>query len=388
MWITAFFYRIFGVGEFAARLFSALCGVGSVMLTYLIGRRLLSRWAGFLGALVLLSSSHFIRFARFGMLDAPLTFFLSLTLYLFWLGRHRNRYLIFSGIALGVAFMIKGFAAFLVFPVIIVYALWAGEREILTRSSYWIGVMIAVAIALPWNAYEMITNQNAFMKDVVIKHLFSRTTTALEGHAGNAYFYIRTLINKYHPWILVGVASGPWFLWKAAKNRDPENVFLASWMFVILAIVTLVRTKLPWYLMPVYPALSLTVGYVLAQIFKDRYRVAVSLAFVAVMGLHVHFSNIFNADYSRDIKGLSAAVRSQVPADKPVYLYLYHESPAAIFYLNRRVGYIDTPEELRELSKKGPFYLLIHDAKAPDMSAASRPSKELAHFEALKLVKF
>src|SRR3989338_7267972 len=205
IWATAFFYRLFGVHEFSARFFSALCGIGAVLVTYLIGGKLFNRWVGFLGALVLLSSSQFIRYARFGMLDAPLVFFLSLSLYFFWRGYERNRYLIFSGISAGLAIMTKGFTGFLIFPITWLYCAFSGEFEILLRSSYWIGLMLAAGVALPWNLYEMIDHGHLFVNEVVIKHLFRRTLTSLDGHKGNFYFYIRTLVNKYHPWVLIGI---------------------------------------------------------------------------------------------------------------------------------------------------------------------------------------
>ena len=52
IWMTTVFYKLFGVHEFSARLFSALCGVGAVVTTYFFGRELFNRWTGFVGALV------------------------------------------------------------------------------------------------------------------------------------------------------------------------------------------------------------------------------------------------------------------------------------------------------------------------------------------------
>ncbi len=362
IWITAFFYKLFGINEFSARLFSALCGIGTVMVTYLLGRKLLNRWTGFLGALVLLSSSHFLRFARFGMLDAPLTFFLSLSLYWFWLGHERNRYLIFSGITLGLAIMTKGFAALLAFPVIWIYCWWADELGILTRSSYWIGVMIAVAIALPWNLYELLANREVFMQDVVMKHLFVRTQTALDGHGGNLYFYVRTLVNKYHPWILVGVVSAPFFLFKAVKDREREIIFLSVWMFFIFGVVTLIRTKLPWYIFPVYPALSLSVAYFLARMFKEEQVNFIRGLFIVIMILHINFSHIFSQDYSADIKGMAAVVKPGSLPDGSIYLYQYHESPAVAFYFGKKSIYLDDKASFLSAAEKDErFVCLVHE---------------------------
>ncbi|HXV19185.1 MAG TPA: glycosyltransferase family 39 protein [Candidatus Omnitrophota bacterium] len=359
IWATAFFYKLFGVSEFTARLFSALCGIGTVIVTFLIGKKLFNRWTGFMGALVLLSSSHFLRFARFGMLDAPLTFFLSLALYFFWLGHERNRYLIFSGIAIGLAVMTKGFAAFFVFPIIFLYCLWADEWQVLTRSSYWVGIMIAVGIALPWHLYASFTSQDAFVQDVVIKHLFLRTTTALEGHIGNWYFYIRVLVNKYHPWILLGVVSAPYFLYKAIKERYEEFIFISVWMFFIFAAVTLIQTKLPWYIYPAYPALSISVGFFLKKMFGEKYRAFIWISFIAIMILHGHYSHLFEQDYSRPIKGIAPIVREKAADHDTIYLYNYHEAPAASFYLDKSSRYLDSEQAILSAAKDDPRFVCL-----------------------------
>ena len=362
IWATALIYKLFGISEWTARLFSALCGVGTVILTYFIGRNLISRWAGFLAAGVLLSSLHFIRFSRFGMMDAPVTFFLTLSLYFFWLGRERNRYLIFSGLAFGLAFMTKSFAAFFILPITWLYAWWAGEQDILKRSTYWVGIILAVLIALPWNLFQMLSSQPGFIQESLLKHFVLRTTQVVEGHAGSYYFYIRTLVNKYHPWILIGIFSAPWFLFKAIKDRSGEIVFLASWMFSVFGIVTLMKTKIPWYIFPVYPALSLSVAYVLAKWVNERYKTFMKVLFIVVLSLHVWYGRIFNQDYSRTIKGIAPSLEQRVPKDSIVYLYNYHGQPEGIFYLNRAVSYVDDENALAAAVKKNKgFYCLVFE---------------------------
>ena len=361
IWATAACYKIFGISEFSARFFSALCGIGSVVVTYLIGRNLLNRWTGFLGALALLSSSHFLRFSRFGMLDAPLTFFISLALYFFWLGREKERYLVLSGAALGLAFMTKSLAALLVFPVLGIYCWAMGEFVILRSRGYLIGLLVAALIALPWHVYMLFHDGAFFIHEVFIKHLFLRPMTVLDGHSGNYYFYIRILVNKYHPWVLIGIFSAPFFLFKAIKDRLNEIVFLSAWMFSLFLIITLMKTKLPWYILPLYPPLSISVGWVLARIFEERYKTFMKFLFLAIMALHVPYSHLFNHDYSRPIKGIAVEVSSAVPKDGTLYLYGYHEAPAAAFYLDRRTSYLDDERtflEAVEKEKKG-FYCLI-----------------------------
>jgi 4-amino-4-deoxy-L-arabinose transferase-like glycosyltransferase len=390
IWVTALFYKMFGMNEFSARLFSSLCGAGTVITTYFLGRQLLNRWAGFIGALVLLSSSHFILYTRFGMLDAPLTFFTTLALYFFWLGQDRNRYLIFSGIMIGFAVLTKSFAAFLVFPIIWIYAWLANRLDVLGRSSYWIGVMIAVMIALPWNLYELVTQHDLFFRGAVTKHLFLRVFQALEGHDGNWYFYIRVLVNKYHPWVLLAVVTAPYFLLKAWRDRDRETLFLTVWMFVIFLAVTLIQTKLSWYLLPAYPPLSLSVAYALSRLFREKYSLFVRWMFLAVMVLHVPYSHIFDYDYSPLIKGIAPAVQAWVPKGQPLALYKYHESPAVSFYVGRSSIYLDSPEELHTKIKQGGLHCLIRDedyrALGGDSFLAKRGLEVKTSYETLRFV--
>lgn len=357
IWATALFQKALGVNELSSRLFSALCGAGAVLATYFAGLRLFGRWTGLLGALVLLNSSHFLRFSRFGQMEGPLVLFLTLALLWFWRGRTSNRYYVWSGVALGFAFLVKGFAAFFFVPVVALYALLARDASFAGRSSFWVGLMVAVGIALPWNVYEMAAHRDAFLSNVVVKHLLTRTMNPIEGHDGNWYFYVRTFINKYHPWVLVGIFSAPYFLWRAARRGKPEFALVAAWAFGVFVVITLVRTKLPWYLMPAYPAVSITVGYWLARWIDAKRRPLVMALFAAGMWLHVPLSHLTEADYSRDVKAIAPAVRAHVGEGRLVYLYKYHEQPATVFYWERPSRYADDPKAFAEAAAaQGPRF--------------------------------
>ncbi len=83
-------YKVFGVGELAARFWSALFGLGTVLLTYEIGRRLFSPCVGFWAGLVLATNLNFGFIARAATPDAMLTFFSTLALWIFVVGSQRR----------------------------------------------------------------------------------------------------------------------------------------------------------------------------------------------------------------------------------------------------------------------------------------------------------
>ncbi|MCG3175302.1 MAG: Undecaprenyl phosphate-alpha-4-amino-4-deoxy-L-arabinose arabinosyl transferase [Candidatus Omnitrophica bacterium] len=364
LWATAVLFKFFGASEFTARVFSAACGALAVVVTYALGTRLFGRWTGLLGALVLLSAKHYLRLSRFGMMDAPLVLCVVLVFYGFWRGREQGRYDLMAGAALGAGLFVKGFAILTVLPLFFVYGLLARDFSWIRRPTAWAGLGLAAVLALPWNLYEMTANRESFMTDVVVKHLVTRTTQVVDGHQGNWYFYIRTMINKYHPWMLITVWSAPLFLWKALRRRDPAVALVAAWVWGYFAVITCIRTKLAWYILPLYPALSLTAAYYLARWVPETRRVTVLCVFFAAMWLHVPLSHLIHADYSPQIKALAERTAGQLPEGAVVHLYNYHGQPEAVYYLERRATYADTPEELEravhQTGDKG-MYLFLRD---------------------------
>src|SRR5207248_682613 len=107
-WLQIFAYGAFGVGEFAARLPSALAGIATVLLTYELGRRMFGATAGLLAGLILASAVMFCAAAHFANPDALLTGCTVLTFFVFW--RRLDQRLAFAslGVCTGLAVLAKG----------------------------------------------------------------------------------------------------------------------------------------------------------------------------------------------------------------------------------------------------------------------------------------
>ena len=85
-WLTALSFQVLGFTELAARLPAALLGLGCVVVTYLLGRRIFDPATGFLGGAILATSILFVILARAVVHDMSLAFFMTLTLFLFYMG--------------------------------------------------------------------------------------------------------------------------------------------------------------------------------------------------------------------------------------------------------------------------------------------------------------
>ncbi len=82
-WLMISAYQVFGTTEFAARFWSAIFGIGSVLLTYRLGRLMFSPAVAFYSALILASNLNFNVIARAATPDSFLEFFSTLAILIF-----------------------------------------------------------------------------------------------------------------------------------------------------------------------------------------------------------------------------------------------------------------------------------------------------------------
>jgi len=351
MWMTAISYKIFGINEFAVRLFSALCGIGTVIVTYLLALKLYSRRAAIAASLVLLSTLHFIWASRVGMLDAALTFFISLSLYCFLLGAERKIFLFLSALAFGCAFLTKGFGALLIPIILAVYMMIAGKTRLAREPALWAGLSVALVLAGAWHLMALAHYGKEFITDYVTKHLISRVGQAVEGHTGTIFTYFKVISNKGRPWGIVSFFVIPFALWEFFKKRSmPERWLPLIWFFTTLIVFSAVKTKLNWYILPAYPAIAIITGWGIDSILRKKTIIAVIPCFIASLLYLAFAKHVFDLDYSHETKKLALFAKEEISGKGRIYLF--DDDPAVRFYFLdgsiNAYGSLAMPELLRE----------------------------------------
>jgi 4-amino-4-deoxy-L-arabinose transferase-like glycosyltransferase len=355
MWVTAVFYMLFGVSEFSARFFSALCGIGTVLVTYLFADKLYSRKAALASSLILLSTWHFIWSSRVGMLDIPLTFFVTLSIFLFKLGEEKKAFLFFSPLAFALAFLTKGLGAFIAPIVLFVYLATTGNWRILKEKALIAGILTALFMLSWWHWLAFSHYGDGFVKDYVVKHLFTRTTQAVEGHTGDILTYIGVIPNKGRPWAGFGLALMPLLIWRVVWLKEKKHLLPLVWAASVLIIFSLVKTKLHWYMIPIYPALSMMTGWGAEKVLKKHTITAVAiLSFVSLSYLSID-KNILDLDYSPKIKQTALAVKKTLPEGRQLFVYDVSD-PGMQFYLGDIAENVRAPGDVPE--KEGEYIFL------------------------------
>jgi 4-amino-4-deoxy-L-arabinose transferase-like glycosyltransferase len=303
-WLQTGAYAACGVNEFAARLPSALAALLTVLVTYELGRQTFGKRAALLAGLILASTVGFDAAAHFANPDALLLACTSLTLLLFWHDYRRGGQarwwggLVLAGATTGLGVLAKGPIG-LVLPVAVthLFLLWQRQPGRLWDRQLIGAALLFLAVAAPWYAWVALETKGAWLVGFWENHHVKRMSTPLEGHGGPVFYYVLVLLAGLVPWsVFLGPAG-----WHALRRlRTPEGPdspraavrFLLSWLAVYFCFFSLVRTKLPNYVLPLYPAAALLLGD-----FLDRWRrgvvalpawvVRLSLICLALLGVGV-----------------------------------------------------------------------------------------------------
>ncbi|MDH4048549.1 MAG: glycosyltransferase family 39 protein [Gammaproteobacteria bacterium] len=273
-WLTALSFSILGFTEFAARLPSALLGTGCVVLTYLAGKAVYGRAAGFLAGVMLATSLEFIIVSRMVIYEVPFTFFTTLSLYLFCLAvlHVRLRRLLFLGFyaAVALAVLTKGLlGVFLPGLAIVSWLLIRRDWSFLREMQILSGMLVFVAIVSPW--FFMMEKANpGYLEYFVMKqhvaNLIGTTAEYRARHPEPFYYFLPVLFLGLFPWsaLLFGALRDAL---RKMSHESSLTLFLLAWLIGNFFFFSAATSKLSTYILPVFPAAALLLGrYITAAI--------------------------------------------------------------------------------------------------------------------------
>ena len=366
MWMMSGLMSFLGFNSWAARLPSALFGFLTVLLVYVFSKKFFNKTSAFISSLALVTTVHFLYYSRASMLDVTTTFFITLALYLYWKTKEKNKILlwILSGLSTGFAVMTKGFIGLLPLLIIAIYELILifVYKEKLNRQKfcrYFLMFLSLCVIALPWHLVMYQKFGMSFINKYFLYHVWDRAVMEIEDKGNPFFWYITVMKVSMRIWFVALLGAFPFTVFKAFK-KDKKNVFLLVWALSIFLFFSSAKSKLIWYIIPIYPVVSIMVGAFSEQlldfvmkkirIFNNVYFKFLALSFVLIFSLFYLFLNREKV-YPSDLNGA------------PAYLLMKKDE---IFGLERTVylDRIDIPTAL--FYTDGPFVLTDVNVKEPD----------------------
>ncbi len=370
-WLMGASSFVFGLTEFALRLPSALFGTTAIALQYLAGRRMGDRTTGLLAALLLLGVPQFVAYSRLAMMDIPLTTLGMLSVVLLLHGETRPSFMISTGAIFGLAILTKSVAAFLFIPGLLSIGVAKHGVRFLHSKEIAVATFVALAVALPWHVWSIITHGRSFLDQYLGFHIVNRFLRPLEGHEGSSFFYLETYFDKAGFLAPVHAAGIALAVGVAIFKRDRLLAGVSVLPLAAFTIVSLQRTKIGGYLTPVFAGAALVAALGIMRLVHDhRVRVAVLLlATLAVLpgiangrGPFVESSDIL--DFSPEVRLLRS---TPIFAKRVPLLYTFGVAdPAPRFYLGDHVETIDRQGLERLLAKHEAFLCLTFKRQASE----------------------
>lgn len=274
IWFTMVSYKIFGISEFATWFFPVVFGIFGVLGIYYLSKLLFNSKIGLFSSLVILSTPHYLLLARSNMMDIFI-FTFSIFSFLFLIkSKYNQKYLLLSGLLLGLSFMSKSIISILIiFPAFTYYIIFINKFGILRNKYLNLSIILFIIIVVPWHLIMIYKYQWEFLDVYVGFHLIGRYTNdvVFSGGSGDIFHYIKVIILRSGSWWLVYLAILPIVFCNIKnKTKHKELLLLLIWGIFIILFFTSSVTKLHHYILPFYISMSILISYSLYDLYKRR----------------------------------------------------------------------------------------------------------------------
>ena len=266
-WMNALSFTLFGLGDWQARLWTGLCGIGGVFLTAYTGTKVFSERIGFYAGLVLGSCFYWVACSQIDSLDMGLSGMMTIVLCALLLGQREgataseNRnWMLVCWAAMALSVLSKGLIG-LMLPggILVAYTLLTMQWRLWGRLHLVKGLVLFLLVAAPW--FILVGMRNPEQPSFFFIHEHWDRFFKTEHHREQVWyvFFVLTAVGIV-PWLGMLVQS-----MVTAARRDPKDapaafrprLMLLVWAVFIILFFTKSNSKLPGYILPIFPALAL-----------------------------------------------------------------------------------------------------------------------------------
>ena len=264
-WLAASFFRL-GANELTARLPSAVSAIAFLGVWFWFAQRLFGGPTALLAAILLASSLGWIGFARAAAMDMLLaaTLDAALLLLALWFWERQTVRLYGFYALLGLATLAKGpvavaLAGMIALGYIVNFREWAALKNLLWTPA----VAAFLAVAAPWYAVCYFQNGFPFLEEFFLKHNLERLVSAdALGHGQPIWYYVPILAAGLFPWSAMLLLPAVEVIRGGLRAilSDRRKAFLFYWVALPFAFFSVSQNKLPGYLLPILPPLTLWIA--------------------------------------------------------------------------------------------------------------------------------
>jgi len=345
MWGAALGYMLPVNPLIGIRLFSLLAALATGIMVYVYGRRQAGWEAGGLACLLLLIAPELLLRHGARTADPDMLFIAFTTAAMLALAGGSRRAVALGYGLLGLAFLTKSFHAMPYGIAAFFYtALLCGRGQLRWRELLWLPLCFFLPV-LPWALARYLVDGTQFFHVMIYYDLLARSTQVVEAHYTPPMFYVDSILAQFGPALLALVIC----LFNRAslrQFRDPRMILLLLWLLLPLALYSVAKSKLYWYLYPQLPPLALIISLGMVTAIKGGLHRVPALVAVIVLGYNIvgnEWVEIYPTlnHYSLNDNGVEAGLIQLADTNRPTVMTVYLE-PNADF--TRQQDWLSTAE--------------------------------------------
>ncbi len=379
MWMQGLIFLVLPPNDSTARVFGALCTLGSVLAVYGIGREIKGKNYGFLAGLMLLLTYNFMQIGNSTLLDVPMTFFVLLVL--FGIVRTQLKGVtvgnaLLTGLALGFAWLAKGVVSApvwiaLTLTCLIFYRRWLKEK------AFWLIPITSLTIII----IHLVLDQ-AFAGGRFTEHYFMRQVASRFLGGGPQidtrwWEFSYRFVKLYLPFI----ALFPFGVYIVLKKRI-NALYPILITLVLYALFYSMAAKLYYhYFCPAYALAAPLAALPLVSLLRDKHVKRIGMTFFAlwlllavgvkVAGVRVHeirTAEIYTLthDMNKYLKDLPERDGLSVCPGEPNWDHI----AKIAWYWRSDLGQVATVEEAVDSLETGHYSYILCEKSQIDLLTA------------------
>lgn len=270
LWAQVLSFKVLGPGTLSARVPAAVFALFTVLLIfwfYAVKQRQLIR--GTVACIVLLCTGRYLALhgVRTADFDSMLTFFTTgyILFFYIYLSEKKKKYLLLTTIFITLAYLTKDIQALIFLPALFMMAIYFKQGVAIIRSKeFYLGLLIFLILVPGY--YILRESRNPGFMDAVMHNQWGRRAfETVEEHYGGPLYYLDILWGKIN--MIFAIAPLAILLcFDGNKSISKRVIYLAGTVLFYVVIISMIQTKIEWYLLPAYPIVAMLTAELIGKI--------------------------------------------------------------------------------------------------------------------------
>lgn len=261
-----FGYKLLGFNMLGLRLYSSISAILTVLIITIFVKNRHGKLASLISFLVIATNIQYVIYhcATSGEADALYVLLFTLAILSMTMVEENVNFLYFSMLCASLAFLTKSFHGITIIAIIAAYILFSRTFRKLKVKNYILMLLTYGMPILIWGLFRYQQDGMLFFYNMINYDLLNKSVNSIEGHTGGIFYYFITLLRYHGAWCLLLIPCTIYYFQhnfsrhKLYSNKYVLLVFL--WITIPLILYSIAKTKVEWYILPLYPPLSICCG--------------------------------------------------------------------------------------------------------------------------------